>query len=547
VPIAPRARAHYSESPWSRGTYGLPEDLQDKARARTRWMALLFGALALLALALALFNMLSGETIGTPRGAQLGVIFHGIGFALSVMLFAVARSPRIGDGKALLFVLSWEIAICAAISIGEPWISFEERALVPRITWVALIVVSVPLIVPAPPRRVLLVSVIAAATAPAGLLGLDLAGVVTVTRADLLSSLVSPTFAVVVAYFGSKVLYGMSRDVAAARKLGAYELDEQIGQGGMGEVWRARHRMLARPAAIKLVRRELPGSGIGSSSATVRRFEREAQVTATLRSPHTVELYDFGVSNEGLLYYVMELLDGLDLETLVREHGAQPAERVVQLLVQICHSLDEAHDSGLVHRDIKPANIFICRHGRELDFVKVLDFGLVALQPTFGVDSTTLTAEGKVQGTPAYMAPELAVNPEQVDGRADIYALGCVAFYLLTGRVVFPGDSAIKVIADHVKTPPPSLCSIAGATLPPQLDALVVACLAKDPADRPQSAAELVERLRALAIPPWDAHLCADWWEQHVPKGGNGFPVAAPGSTTRSMPRTVSPTMPALH
>src|SRR5262249_35542916 len=179
------------------------------------------------------------------------------------------------------------------------------------------------------------------------------------------------------AYVGARVIYGLGREVAVAREMGSYRLEEKIGQGGMGEVWRARHRMLARPAAIKLIHPALAADGrLGRFADLRRRFEREAQVTASLRSPHTVGLYDFGVANDGSFYYVMELLDGLDADTLVKRFGPLPAERVVHVLRQICHSLSEADSRGLVHRDIKPANIFLCRYGEEHDFVKVLDFGL---------------------------------------------------------------------------------------------------------------------------------------------------------------------------
>jgi serine/threonine protein kinase len=179
---------------------------------------------------------------------------------------------------------------------------------------------------------------------------------------------------VVFAYIGARVVYGLGREIAAARELGSYSLEERLGEGGMGEVWRARHRMLARPAAIKLIRPSLISPE--RAAELQKRFENEAQVISQLRSPHTVELFDFGVAEQGTFYYVMELLDGLDVDALVRRFGPVPAERAVFLLRQVCHSLAEAEARGLVHRDIKPANIFLCRYGEDHDFVKVLDFGL---------------------------------------------------------------------------------------------------------------------------------------------------------------------------
>src|SRR5262245_18705923 len=223
----------------------------------------------------------------------------------------------------------------------------------------------------------------------------------------------------------------------------------------MGEVWLARHRMLARPAAVKLVRPELIGAAtIRTQELTQHRCEREAQATAGMRSPHTVGLYDFGVTADGTLFYVMELLDGFNAESLVRKFGPIPAERAIHILRQICHSLAEAHEAGLIHRDIKPANVFVCRYGREVDFIKVLDFGLVKTLRQGGSDNVTLTAESIVCGTPAYMAPEQAQGLDRDDARSDIYALGCVAYWLLTGQLVFEGKSSIEVLMHHARTQP---------------------------------------------------------------------------------------------
>ena len=230
-----------------------------------------------------------------------------------------------------------------------------------------------------------------------------------------------------------KVMQGLGKQLHEAQDLGSYKLVERLGQGGMGEVWRAEHRLLARNAAVKLVRPEVLGGG-GPEDAQVirRRFEREAQATAALGSPHTIRVFDYGVTDDGTFYYVMELLAGRDLESLVREFGPVQADRVVYLLRQVCHSLAEAHARGLVHRDIKPANIYVCRLGLEFDFVKVLDFGLVKVRQPRGQQALTATME-HTTGTPAYMAPEIILGETNVDRRADVYALGCVAYYLLTG------------------------------------------------------------------------------------------------------------------
>jgi serine/threonine-protein kinase len=314
-------------------------------------------------------------------------------------------------------------------------------------------------------------------------------------------------FACVLAIVLSRIVHDLNVEVRRARDLGSYHLVSLIGHGGMGEVWRAQHRMLARPAAIKLIRPDASG---GVSRDTLVRFEREAQATAALSSPHTVQVYDFGITEEGSFYYVMEMLTGLDAETLVRRHGAVPAERVVYLLLQVCKSLEEAHARGLVHRDIKPANIFICRYGLECDFVKVLDFGLVK---TLGFGGEAgLTGVGVVTGTPEYMAPEIARGERAFDHRADLYSLGCVAYRLLSGGPVFDSQSPIEFLIDQVRTPPVRPSSRAGIQVPRELEDLVMECLEKDPSRRPQSAAELAGRLRALGLDRWTARRAEEWW-----------------------------------
>ena len=301
-----------------------------------------------------------------------------------------------------------------------------------------------------------------------------------------------------------------------------YVLKRRIGQGGMGEVWLAEHNLLARPAAIKLIRSDAVDNKNPEEAALVlRRFEREAQAMARLRSIHTVEVYDFGVADDGIFYYAMEYLDGIDLRTLVKQHGPVAAERVVYLLEQACQSLADAHDHRMTHRDIKPANIFICRLGMAHDFVKVLDFGLVTSRalPALGAEETTeLTLHGVINGTPAYMAPELVLNGVEADHRADIYALGCVGYYLLTGMLVFQG-TPLGVLADHVKTPPVPPSERVEMEIPSGLERVVLRCLEKDPSERYQSATELAEALLACCPePPWDARRAADWWGLHLPQ-----------------------------
>lgn len=296
--------------------------------------------------------------------------------------------------------------------------------------------------------------------------------------------------------------------VSQTTDMGMYQLESRIGFGGMGEVWRARHRLLSRPAAIKLIRQRPDDDDAPPNprdQVSEIRFEREAQVTASLRSPHTVELFDFGVTDNGTIYYVMELLEGDNLEELVKREGPLEPERVIHLLKQVLDSLAEAHARGLVHRDIKPANLHVSHRGLEPDFVKVLDFGLVKNGTLDNLD-LKLTAANDVIGTPAYAAPEVITGESVVDGRADLYSLGCVAYYLLTGTRVFEADSAISMAVAHAAEAPEPLSQRLGRELPPDLEQLVLACLAKSPADRPSSAVELLTALRRIERHLADTH-----------------------------------------
>jgi serine/threonine protein kinase len=300
---------------------------------------------------------------------------------------------------------------------------------------------------------------------------------------------------------------------AEARELGSYQMLRKLGEGGMGEVWLAKHRLLARPAAVKLIHQDALSNGSRSEfDKAIERFSREARTTAALRSRNTVEIYDYGSTDDGTLFLVMELLDGLDLHDLVFKEGVPPVGRTIDLLRQACRSLGEAHLLQLVHRDIKPGNIFVCRRANETDIVKVLDFGM-ALDKHQGA-SQRLTQAGFVSGTPSFMAPEQA-RALPVDGRSDIYALGCVAFFMLTGRNVFDHDAAMDQMLAHVDEKPVAPSERSQRQVPPELDALILRCLAKKPDDRPQTAYELEEALAAIPIPEGEQWLPArqrQWW-----------------------------------
>ena len=315
-------------------------------------------------------------------------------------------------------------------------------------------------------------------------------------------------------------------------RIGNYVLVEEVGRGGMGEVWRAEHVFLDRDAAIKLVR---PGAGSSSSGPEEvwARFEREARAIARLKSPHTVQLYDYGVAPDGNYYYVMELLEGCSLEELIDRSGPIGPARAIRLLLQICDSLEEAHRLEIVHRDIKPSNLMLCRHGLRDDFVKVLDFGLVKLR----TDSVELTQD-QVFGTPSYIAPEIAQQSEHPDHRVDLYALGCVAYWLLTGETVFSEKSAMSMVMAHAHDEPRPPSERTEASIPAALEALVLRCLAKEPGDRPASAGEIAGELAAIeCAEPWTDQDAERWWAEVEPqKWRGGF--SPPTSATRLSPLT---------
>lgn len=312
-------------------------------------------------------------------------------------------------------------------------------------------------------------------------------------------------FAIITCTVISWVIYGLRAEVRQARQLGQYVLEQKIGEGGMGEVYRARHGMMRRPCALKLMRSDK------ASDVQVRRFEREVQLTARLTHPNTITIFDYGRTHDGVFYYAMELLDGANLQRIVAVNGAQPVGRVVRILSMACGALNEAHGIGLIHRDIKPANIVLCTQGGEHDVVKLLDFGLVKELQVDG--EAELTGVSTLVGTPQYMAPESILEPASSDVRSDIYALGAVAYYLLAGSNVFDGKSILEVCIQHLHEPPQSLRA-RGVVITPELEAVVLACLDKQPDRRPQSTAELRRRLEACTVEPWDGEAARTWWSR---------------------------------
>ena len=412
----------------------------------------------------------------------------------------LAAAPVYEVVQAFLISLFYHAAPIALRDTGRSW------------SGISVWIVVFPLLIPNTRRRVILATLATAAVDPLALwihvaAGAPAPSVVTSVRA-----LLPLAIGAFLGIFLSRIVYELAAAVRHARALGSYHLIGPLGRGGMGEVWRARHRMLARDAAIKLIR---PDTAHGVSQDLLLRFEREARAIAALRSPHTVEIYDFGTSDDGEFYYVMELLTGMDADTLVRRHGPVPPERAVHLLLQICKSLEEAHSRDLVHRDIKPANIFVCLYGLEYDFVKVLDFGLV--KSLGSAEDSGATATGVVTGTPEYMTPEIARGEGRFDHRADLYSLGCVAYRLLSGRPVFEVNTPIELLIEHVGTAPERPSAKSGLPIPSALEDIVMACLEKDPANRLQSARELASRLEALPLEKWTPERAEEWWRNIAP------------------------------
>ncbi len=506
---------------WSRG-FGLPPDLLEKARGRVVYLALLVAVLFLAALGI--MEVIMNEEDEQANFYLIRMVCLAVS-GLSVVLFVVARTKRFSHTFVLNAGLLYEIIFCLIISLGVRWYTYSSFEYVPHLTWASGIIIAYPLIIPSPPARTLVTALSAAAMAPLGTLILDVFKWVPCDPLGYVGACISPGIAVALAVFGSRVVHGLNVDVAKARRMGSYQLTELLGRGAMGEVWRAGHRLLAREAAVKIIRPEVLRVEEEEARRILRRFEREAQGTAALASPHTIEIYDFGITEEGIFYYVMELLDGLDLNSMVKEYGPLPSERVVHLLRQACHSLADAHAQGLIHRDIKPANIFACRKGLDYDFVKVLDFGMVRSTRRPAEPDAALTMEHAVVGTPAFMAPEMIRGENDFDGRADIYSVGCVAYWLLTGQIIFGAKTVMDLMIEHVKSKPDPPSTRTELPVAPELERIVLSCLEKRPEDRPQSALQLSEMLAEIELSDvWTPSRAREWWQLHLPqkRGGEG-------------------------
>jgi hypothetical protein len=510
------ARRDSTATPLSISSYGLPPDLIAKAVHRLGWIGICYACVWVA------FYVINRQFQPPESRTPEMLAFFGRMTAMSVLLggllTAVAWSRRVPRELALDFGLVFEVIAALLISIAENSAGHPEGAVIYGLSsvaiWAAIFVMAVPTTL----GKSLLATFATILMIPLGL-AIDVLwmGFPSPPLGRWLILSLPPMVVALWAVALSRFIYELGAQVTKAREMGSYELVDMLGRGGMGEVWRARHRMLARGAAIKLIRPEAL-SGTGEAETLRRRFEREAQETAALQSPHTVSIFDYGVTDDGAFYYVMELLEGMDLETLVARFGPLPPARAAYLLRQACDSLAEAHARDLLHRDIKPRNIIACRLGLNCDFVKVVDFGL-ARHTRAGVDSR-LTMEGAVAGTPAYLAPEVALGYAEIEPAADLYGLGCVGYWMLTGSLVFEESSVMAMAMAHVRSEPVPPSRRLGRPLPEDLERVVLTCLEKDPARRPHSAAELAERLdRCRFDEPWSAARAREWWDSHVPGG----------------------------
>jgi len=514
----------------------LPLDFAERAVRRFGWLALGFAVTQLL-----VYGMGSQIQPGwiDPRSAPPLYTVSVLGAAVLGLLFcALAWSNRIAAPLMLDLALVFEVLGGLGIGLAENAVTWPDSVPIRGVSSLAIWIVFFVLAVPSTMGKGLLAAFTASLMGPVGLiLNITLGHVENPLPSQWLTLFLPNMGMAVCAGVIARFIYHLSGQVGKLQELGSYHLIEQLGVGGMGEVWIAQHSMLARRVAIKLIRPEaLHGAYSKEIRAVKLRFEREAQAIASLSSPHTVALYDFGASEDGTFYYVMELLEGIDLHKLVRDFGPMSAARVVYIMTQVCDSLAEAHEKGIVHRDVKPANIVLSIHGCTHDFVKVLDFGLVKSLAL--PDSEPLTKPGTTLGTPAFMAPEAAIGLASLDGQADIYSLGCVAYFLLTGGLVFREKEGLAMALAHINETPLPTSARTELPVPEALDRVILQCLAKDPAARPAGCRELA-RLLAQCIDPgsiWSQTDAQHWWEANrpsIPNRGENGPNPKGGRTLR--------------
>lgn len=436
-----------------------------------------------------------------------------VGISMGLVVWWLSRKWRETPSRVVQLGLIFEVVASLHISMAETAIPFSQQLLVRGHSSIAFWISTFALVAPAPYGLALTAALLSAAMAPVGIaMNMWWRGNPTPPLEIWALWSAAPFLMAVFCTWIAKWIYRMGQELEQVKNLGSYQLIEQVGQGGMGEVWRARHRYLAREAAVKLI-----GAKGKDAEETRKRFEREAQAIARLESPHTVSIFDYGVTPEGQLYFAMELIRGMNLDQLVKRFGPLPNGRVRHIWLGVLRSLEEAHAGGLVHRDIKPSNVLLARMGLEHDWVKVVDFGLVKMASEEG--ATQITMDRQTLGTPAFMAPELAEGDEErIDGRADLYSSACVAYWLLTGRNVFSGATAMATLLKHLNEAPEPPSQVTEMPVDADMERLVMWCLAKKPGERPSGAKELREALEAMKVKEeWGSRQAEDWWKTNLP------------------------------
>ena len=442
---------------------------------------------------------------GLPIRAS--ALFHLVAVTVVFTMWMVTRGGALSPGR-LRLIESLGVFLISIALVGRAFtlsITLRPDSLAMLSLFVLLLYRSA--VVPSEPARTARISILAVALVPV----LTFIVYSRAARPDLPSpwlftsfSLVFAVLAVTLSTTISGIIYGLRQTVREARKLGPYTLVEKIGAGGMGAVYRAQHALLRRPTAVKILPPERAGE------MDLARFEREVQMTALLTSPHTVSIYDYGKTPDGVFYYAMEFLDGIDLNELVHRDGPMPPGRVVHVIHQVSEALAEAHRSGLIHRDVKPANILLSERGGKPDFAKVLDFGLVK---SLSSSNAGTTERNVILGTPYYMAPEAVRSPDQIDARSDLYSLGATAYFLLTGKAVFEGTSA-DILAALLRDRPQPPSQRLGRPIPASLEELLLKTLAKHPDERPESMEAFGKALASCRdVTPWSEAEAAAWWQ----------------------------------
>jgi serine/threonine-protein kinase len=486
---------------------GAPEDNEERRALLQQRLGLLHKTLGLLSLGFFVLERGLAATLGSTAWQKVvfgrAALFHLGAILLSGMLWLACRRLKLPVLALQIIDATAPLLAIGAFSAMAYRPATPAGLLVPVLCAMAALLARATL-VPSSPRRTFLISCIGTVPAVVGAF-LSTAALGT---PSLPAGFYVALWAGVIAGLGtltSRTIYGLEQEVRQARQLGQYTLVERIGAGGMGVVYRAEHAMLRRPTAIKV----LPPERMGEQGLS--RFEREVQLTSRLTHPNTVAIYDYGRTPDGLFYYAMEYLEGLTLTSLVELAGPLPPARAAYIMRQVAGSIAEAHGIGLIHRDIKPDNILVCDRGGTCDFAKVLDFGLV--KDVKSADPS-LSNVNLILGTPAYMSPEAITSPSKVAFPRDLYAIGAVLFYLVTGREVFLGRTTIEVCTHQVRTPPDSPSQVLGSPLPEPLERLILACLAKDPGERPASASEIEQILSDVATNRWGQAQAKDWWEE---------------------------------